>query len=127
MTKHRTMVRSYRRKGYTKSDGTRVKGSLVRGHSMKTHGSRRSRGSKHGPYSSKRGYQPWITRSGKLGGPGFLSRPVEEQKSILDSCVRRDGYRSCLDSVLVLSRNKSINRKHGSKIRQLADYMEHRY
>jgi len=58
----------------------------------------------------------WIYREGKLGGPGFLKRPRSEQMSILDACVSKYGYKSCLGSILVLNRNKSIKKNHGKLI-----------
>lgn len=43
-----------------------------------------------------------ITRPGKLGGKGFVSKPQAEQRKILRGCMRRHGYRSCLGSVMLL-------------------------
>ncbi len=43
-----------------------------------------------------------IKRPGKLGGKGFMSKSVEQQHRILNGCVSRYGYRSCLGSVMLL-------------------------
>src|SRR3990172_4886132 len=105
----------YLRKGYTRKDGTRVKATWV-----KLPGKGRSRGRKTGgKFSRSRGYKPWITRKGKLGGEGFLSKSASTQHKILDKCVKDWGYRSCLGSVMVLSRNKDIKVKYGAKLNAL--------
>ena len=41
-------------------------------------------------------------RKGKLGGPGYATRPWSERKAILDAGVRKYGYRSMLGSILFL-------------------------
>jgi len=69
----------------------------------------------------------WITRSGKLGGRGFLSKSASTQHSILSKCVKTYGYRSCLGSVMVLSRNRSIDRSHGIKINSLKNWLKKKY
>jgi hypothetical protein len=113
----------YWRKGYTRSDGTRVKGTWVR-----LPGRGRSRGRKTGgPYSRAKGYKPWITREGKLGGAGFLEKSASAQHKLLDKCVKKYGYRSCLGSVMVLNRNKDIKRKHGKKLTALRNYLKKKY
>ena len=43
-----------------------------------------------------------IKRPGKLGGKGFMSKSVDQQHRIMNSCVGRYGYRSCLGSVMLL-------------------------
>lgn len=70
---------------------------------------------------------PWIHRNGKLGGKGFLSKPVSTQHSLLTKCVREYGYRSCLGSVMVLSRNRSIQRSHSAKINSLKNWLKKKY
>ena len=69
----------------------------------------------------------WITRKGKLGGKGFLSKSVSAQHRLLNKCVRGYGYRSCLGSVMVLNRNSVIRRKHGAKIDKLKRYLMNKY
>ena len=88
----------------------------------------RSRGRKTGgPFSRKKGYKPWITKSGKLGGPGFLERPRHEQLAILDACVPKYGYKSCLGSILVLNRSKKIKKSHGRELDLIKQKFMHKY
>ena len=69
----------------------------------------------------------WITRPGKLGGPGFLSKSSSEQYRLLDKCVREYGYRSCLGSVMVLQRSRAINSSYGAKLNNLKNYLKRKY
>jgi hypothetical protein len=69
----------------------------------------------------------WIRNKGKLGGPGFLSRAATVQHSLLNGCVSRHGYRSCLDSVLVLARNRKVNAHFGPTIRSLSSYLKTKF
>lgn len=73
------------------------------------------------------GGRAWITRPGKLGGPGYLARPAAERHRLLDSCVTRYGYRSCLGSLMVLNRNREIKALHGPKIDGDKRYLEKKY
>lgn len=68
-----------------------------------------------------------ITRKGKLGGAGFLSKPVDTQKKILDRCVAQYGYRSCLGSVMVLERIPKTEAKYGSRLKTLRTWMVKTY
>lgn len=68
-----------------------------------------------------------ITRPGKLGGAGFLSKPVKTQKGILDRCERQYGYRSCLGSVMVLQRIPHTQAKWGKRLAQLKGYLVKKY
>lgn len=113
-----------KRRAYHRSDGT-----YVRGTSYCAEGSGRARGrtSPGAPFSRKKGYEPWITREGKLGGRGFLSRPFSEQKAILDRCVPEWGYRSCLGSIMVLERNRAVQAAHGKVLKRLRDYLVETY
>jgi hypothetical protein len=86
---------------------------------------RKSRRSRKSP--SKRKSYNWITRPGKLGGPGFLSKSSSEQHRLLNKCVKEYGYRSCLGSIMVLQRSRSINRAHGSKLNSLKNYLKNKY
>ncbi len=94
---------------YTKEDGTEVEGYCVAPTSylMDDPGrpGRRSRGAEKGPYKDD---EPWIEREGKLGGPGYITRPKSQRHKILDQCVDEYGYRSCLGSILVLMKNSGI-------------------
>ncbi len=82
-----------------------------------------SYGAKTGPHSLAKGFTPWITREGKLGGKGFLSKPRETQKKILNKCVKDYGYRSCLGSVMVLSRSRAVAAKYGRTLGTLKRYL----
>lgn len=98
---------SVTRKGYTRKDGTRVKGSTFciedQGKPGKT-----SRGAKGGPYADE---EPWIEREGKLGGPGYTKKKQKDRRNILRSCVKKYDYRSCLGSLMVLLRSSEIKGK----------------
>lgn len=71
--------------------------------------------------------KPWITRPGKLGGKGFLARPQSERRRILDNCVRRYGYRSCLGSLQVLEHNRAIAEAHSAEIDSDTAYLKEKY
>jgi hypothetical protein len=101
----------YWRKAYTRSDGTRVRGSWI---TVETSGRSRS-------------HSPWITRKGKLGGPGYLSKSSTERHRLLSKCVVKYGYRSCLGSVTVLSRNRTIKAKYESKLKQDREWLKSKY
>jgi hypothetical protein len=68
-----------------------------------------------------------ITRPGKLGGPGFLSKPLKTQKQILDRCERQYGYRSCLGSVMILQRIPATAARFGPRLAQLKSYLVKKY
>lgn len=55
-----------------------------------------------------------VKRPGKLGGKGFATRPVAEQKTVLRACVREYGYRSCLGSLMFIH---NINKSPAVKTR----------
>ncbi len=42
------------------------------------------------------------TRPGKLGGPGYLTRPDVTRRKILRKCVRKYSYRSCVGSLVAM-------------------------
>jgi hypothetical protein len=112
-----------KRKSYRRKDGTRVKSTTYR---KKSAG--RSRGNKSSSrYSRKRGYSPWITRSGKLGGKGFLSKSSTVQHKLLDSCVKKYGYKSCLGSIMVLMKSRNIDINYGAKLTSLKNYLKRKY
>jgi hypothetical protein len=75
-----------------------------------------------------------ITRPGKLGGSGYMSRPWEGvggRKRILDHCVDEWGFQSCLGSITVFKtwwRNKpNMMRKYGKIIEHDANYLREAY
>lgn len=81
-----------------------------------------SRGAKPpaAPYSKERA---WIQHPGKLGGPGFTNKPSKIRHELLNKCVSKHGYKSCLGSIMALERAK----KHMavSKAQHLSS--DHRY
>jgi hypothetical protein len=114
------------RRGYTAvRKGKRVRVPATRYHRKKplvTYGTKSP-----GPRSRAKGYRPWITREGKLGGKGFLSKPRAEQERLLTKCVKGWGYRSCLGSVMVLERSGAIRAKHGRKLAGLRRYLVRKF
>lgn len=52
-----------------------------------------------------------IRHPGKLGGAGFLDRPLREQQQILDACVDEYGARSCMGSIMLLERIQPAGRR----------------
>ncbi len=67
------------------------------------------------PPPKKKWIRGAIKRPGKLGGKGFMSKSVDQQHRILNGCVSRYGYRSCLGSVMLLH-----NINSGQKRQQMA-------
>jgi len=118
-------------KPYTRKDGTKVRGHWVSATTFKRKdvGSPgvRSRGAKSGKYSKKKGYKPWITREGKLGGKGYLSKSTVSRRRILNRCVKNWGYRSCLGSIMVLNRSSTLRRKYGRKLDEDKEYLKRKY
>ena len=118
--------KSHTRKSYYRRDGTFVSAAKVSaakyriadmGRRGKTSRGAKSPGAVYGKE------QPWITQSGKLGGPGYLSKSTAERHRLLDRCVREYGYRSCLGSVIVLMRSRAIMDRHATKLNSDKDYM----
>jgi hypothetical protein len=123
-------VSAYMRRPFIKKSGTRVKSAYVRKHKAKgLKRSGRSRGIKsRGPFSASKGYRPWITKKGALGGPGFMSKPRKVQYELLDRCVSNDGYKTCLGRVMVLNKSKSRKtRKYSTTIKVLTSYLKKHY
>lgn len=87
---------------------------------------RRSRHSRRRSHKSRKSYS-WIKRSGKLGGPGFLHKSPKRQKTLLNKCVKKYGYRSCLGSVMVLERNSVIRKKYGNSLKRMRTYLKEKY
>lgn len=66
----------------------------------------------------------WITREGKLGGPGFTQKPTQERRKILKRCVDEYGYRSCLGSVQVLLRSSELKDKTKKVLESDSNWLE---
>jgi len=77
--------------------------------------------------TNKAKHAPWIKHEGKLGGPGFLSKPDRTQKALLNKAVKKWGYRSTLGSIMVLERNRKINRHYGKKLTELRHWLVKKY
>ena len=116
------MIIIVKRRGYRRKDGTYVKATTYK---IESRGL--SRGRKTGKYSIKKGYKPWITREGKLGGKGYLSKSSSVQQRLLDRCVKEYGYRSCLGSIMVLNRSRKLKKKYGAKLDKLKNYLKMKY
>lgn len=67
-----------------------------------------------------------VKHPGKLGGEGFMSKPVAEQKKILRRCVRDYGYRSCLGSVMFIH-NVNEEPSIRAKAKKLKDWLVREY
>jgi len=88
----------YTRKGYTRKDGTRVKPTKVPASCITDRGEK----------GKGKDIVPEL-REGKLGGPGYLKKSAKERHKILNKCVKKYGYISCLRSLqylLVLGKNE---------------------
>ncbi len=101
--------RGYKRKGSIRKDGTPVKAGRVPPSSFcirdpGTKG-RRARGAEKGPFRKE---APWIEDTGSLGGPGYTKKPAKTRHQILDRCVRKEDYRSCLGKIMVLLRSTQL-------------------
>jgi hypothetical protein len=55
--------------------------------------------------------RPWIQREGKLGGPGYTTKPERERHRLLHRAVDKYGYRSTLGSLQVLLRGHGMATK----------------
>lgn len=77
------------RKAYRRSDGTRVPATTY---------CTIDRGK---PGRGKKVIK--ITDPGDLGGPGYLEKSTATRHRLLDACVRRKGYRSCLGKIEAIS------------------------
>jgi hypothetical protein len=107
----------------------RVYKSRSRKMSRRRSRSRRSRMkySKFRSYSRGSHSSQWITRPGKLGGRGFLEKPVATQHKLLSKCVKEYGYRSCLGSIIVLTRNRRVDELHGPQLDSLKNWLNKKY
>lgn len=115
--------KAHRVKSYTRSDGTRVKAHLRKASTFKI----KDVGSKG--KKSQSGKQSWIKRKGKLGGPGYLSKPSSQRHYLLDKCVRGHGhgYRSCLGSIMVLERSSVLKQRYGKKLASDRKYLKNKF
>ena len=73
------------------------------------------------------GSRAWITRKGKLGGKGFLSKPKKEQKRLLRKSVDKYGYRSTLGSIMALERSDVLRQRYGGKLESLRGWLRRTY
>jgi len=80
-----------------------------------------------GPLRRRTTTRDWIgkaiTRPGKLGGAGFLSKSKAAQEKILRGCVAEYGYRSCLGSVMILERIPDIQNRWGARLAGLRHFL----
>jgi len=80
-----------------------------------------------GPLRRRTTTKKWIgkaiTRPGKLGGAGFLSKSKVAQEQILRGCVAEYGYRSCLGSVMILERIPDIQNRWGTRLAGLRHFL----
>lgn len=111
------------RKAYTRKDGTRVGKTSYCAEDQGSPGVV-SRGAKQGPNRNKK---KWITREGKLGGPGYTKKTAAQRHKILDACVKEYGYRSCLGSITVLLVDSEISAGVRKKLTADKNYLERKY
>lgn len=120
--------KGYKKHAYTTKKGTHVSATRVppttfcaedRGKPGRT-----SRGAKAGPHS---GEAKWIQRKGKLGGAGYTEKSAASRHKILDACVKKYGYRSCLGSIMVLERDSEISSKAKAALKADRAYLERKY
>jgi len=105
----------YVRRGFTRADGTPVRQTRVCQSDPEGRG-----------FVSKE-HKPWIKREGKLGGPGYLSLDAGEREQILDHCVKKFGYPSCLGSIQALERSRAIVAQHGKALATDRAYLVQQY
>jgi len=109
-------------KGYVQKDGTHVKGRWIT--TKSTRKSRKRTPKRRYPAKKSRSL---ISRKGKLGGPGYMSKSPKVRHELLNKCVTKYGYRSCLGSVLVLKHYHSANRKFAPVINSDAKWLKNKY
>lgn len=114
--------KGYERKGYTRSDGTRVAAARVASSDFMI----RDRG--------KPGRGPKVIpklKAGKLGGPGFLKRPLATQKRLLSKSVgkSRRGYRSTLGRLQAIANfgKRTFTPTQKARIRSLRRWVVKKY
>lgn len=95
------------RKAYTRKDGTRVPKTTFCADDQGRPGVR-SFGAKQG---LRKGTKPLIQQKGKLGGAGYTKKSERARHQLLEQCVKRDGYRSCLGRLQVLMMSTAIKGK----------------
>lgn len=69
----------------------------------------------------------WITREGKLGGPGYSDKPVRTRHALLNKAVKGYGYRSTLGSLMVLLRNSHMGAKDRKVITADKNWLKAKY
>ena len=91
--------------------------ALIRGHQLTHKGGSRE----PNPHA------PWITREGKLGGPGYTKRTAKARHALLNKCVKGYGYRSCLGSLQVLLLNSEMGNTARKVILTDKNWLEKKY
>ena len=118
------------RTGYTRKDGTRVKGGCIKDRGRRGKTARGARGA-GAEYPRSEGYEPWIQEEGVLG-EGFLTEFTDEERERalrrrFDELLKRFGgkekrgawgkaYKKTLGEIMVLNRSTELKRKYGAKI-----------
>ena len=104
------------RRGYTRSDGTRVRPT---NYCMKDRGAEGK--TKDPPFK--------IKRKGDLGGPGYLSKPAKERHKLLDKSVKKYGYRSTLGKIhaLEVMGKRTLSKDKLKKLAQDRRYLVKKY
>lgn len=101
--------KGYTRRAHTRQDGTRVAATRVPRTTYCAPDRGRPGVTSFGAESGKRkGTKPLIQREGKLGGPGYTTKPQAERHKLLERCQKKYGYRSCLGSLQVLLNSSEI-------------------
>jgi hypothetical protein len=117
------------RKSYFRKSPTTGKSVFVPVTSFRRVGTGRGRGvsNPHARFSRAKGYRSWITRKGKLGGPGYLHKPPSTRHELLSKCVHKHGYRSCLGSVMVLERPRATSFGNRAKLAADRHFLTHKF
>lgn len=102
-----------RRKGYRRKDGTYVKSTCIE-----------DRGAPgKGPDIIP------IEHEGKLGGPGYLEKSERTRHGLLNKCVKKWGYKSCLGSINALGvfGKREFSKTQKRKIDKDRDYLVNKF
>ncbi len=67
--------------------------------------------------------RPWITKDGKLTGAAFLTKSVTQRHRMLDGCVKKYSYRSCVGTLQTLYRDSGSSITQGRKLDQDRKYL----
>lgn len=88
---------------------------------------RRATGKGGSSKKNERKRKPWITREGKLGGAGYLSKSATTRQRLLNRCVKKYSYRSCLGSIQALQRTTQYSAAQQKKLAQDHKYLVTKY